>query len=176
MTTPTPTRNGAALTAQAAMVHTAQVEIQILRVGKKQVTLSMFRQLPVKPLVDWWAMVDAERYATWEEASPLTLQGVPWGHVNYWWSGNETDNNDYINEQGELDWRYRRCSRLHLVWQDDAGLYRDIVYWFCPKDVLDYGEVAGQTPILAARERDIEQWWRHTFQALRALPQLFIAV
>ena len=65
MTTHT-TSNGKVLTAHEATISTAQVEIQTLRVGKKQVTMGMFRQIPYEPLID---------------LDTMTLRGVPWGHA-----------------------------------------------------------------------------------------------
>jgi hypothetical protein len=95
----TSTPNGALLTAPAVRVQTAQVEISMVRVGKKHVTQAMFRQLPFKAIT----------------LSPTPLfRGDPWGHVNYWWGGDER--------------RYISGARLHLVWQEQGRLYRDIVY------------------------------------------------
>ena len=60
------------LTTHEATVQTVQVEIQVLKVGKKQVTMGLFRQLPREVLLD---------------PDTLQLRGVPWGHVQYWWEG-----------------------------------------------------------------------------------------
>jgi hypothetical protein len=51
-----------------ATITTATISIKALQIGKKQMTQSVFKQLPVAPLID-------------EEAA--TLQGTVWGHVNY---------------------------------------------------------------------------------------------
>jgi hypothetical protein len=82
-----------------ATVQTMQVEIQVLKVGKKQVTMGMFRQLPAAPLLS---------------GEELSLRGVPWGHVNYWWDGDGSRNND--------------DARLHIIWQQDTGLYRSVIH------------------------------------------------
>jgi hypothetical protein len=51
-------------------VHTLSVSVQALRIGTKQVTQSVFRQLREEPIID---------YNTGE------LTGVPWGSVQYFW-------------------------------------------------------------------------------------------
>jgi hypothetical protein len=73
----TPTGNGAVLTAHEAIIQTASVEIQTLRVGKKQVTMGMFRQLPYKHLIDWSALVAVCR------GFPVGIayDGTPWGGI-----------------------------------------------------------------------------------------------
>lgn len=92
------TQNGAVLTTHEATVQTAQVEIQVLKVGKKQVTMGLFRQLPLQPLL---------------HRTTLVRQGNAWGHVNYWWV-----------EDGSPP---SSGTRLHVVWEAGGALYRDIV-------------------------------------------------
>lgn len=53
-----------------ASITTAAITIKALQVGKKQMTQSVFRQLPEALLVD---------------EDKLELMGQPWGHVNYRW-------------------------------------------------------------------------------------------
>ena len=50
-----------------AEIKTVTVQIETMTVGRKQVTLSLLRQLREEPLID----------------STGTLNGVPWGYVNY---------------------------------------------------------------------------------------------
>jgi hypothetical protein len=99
------------LTTKEATVQTVQVEIQTLRVSKKQVTMGLFRQLPYERLVD-----------------PETVQlcGVPWGHVNYWWEGD-----------GRNDLWMHNSHRLHVVWQLGETLRRAVVYEKPPQDEMD---------------------------------------
>ena len=100
-----PTTNGAVLTAHEATIQTASVDIHTLRVGKKQVTMGMFRQLPLRSIT----------------IHPGTdFEGEPWGHVNYWWDGDGRQTNEY---SGSLS----RATALHVVWQLGERLYRDIV-------------------------------------------------
>ena len=90
------------LTAKEATIQTVQVEIQALKVGKKQVTMGLFRQLPLKDLID---------------ARHITLAGVPWGYVQYWWDADGVRPEDY-----------RRGKRLHVVWQEGNELHRSPCY------------------------------------------------
>jgi hypothetical protein len=173
---PTHQRNGAVLTAQTATIQTAQVSIQVLRVGTKQVTMGMFRQLPLKPLVDWCAFLEAEEQGRWEVRAPLQHAGTPWGHVNYWWAENDRENSHYLTEAGALE--YGHGPRLHLVWQDEEGLYRDIVYYSLPRWIMTYvtAEARGGPPVLQHRSQEMKTWWRALWTSFEALPQLFIAV
>jgi hypothetical protein len=97
----TTTGNGVALAAHEAIIQTASVNIQTLRVGKKQVTIGLFRQLPCDTLLD---------------PETLQLRGVPWGHVNYWW-----DSDGSGGDGGHAE-------KLHVVWQLGDALKRAIVY------------------------------------------------
>jgi hypothetical protein len=98
--------NGAVLTAHEATVQTAQVEIRVMKVGKKQVTMGLFRQLPLRPIT----------------TCPGTLfEGEPWGHVNYWWDGDGRHLSEYTDKP-------ITATALHVVWQLGDVLYRDVVY------------------------------------------------
>jgi hypothetical protein len=59
------------ITAATARITTAEVSIRAVQVGRKQVTLSVFRQVPYADILG----ADGE------------LLGEPWGWVNYWWDG-----------------------------------------------------------------------------------------
>ncbi|WP_328314144.1 hypothetical protein OG432_30385 [Streptomyces sp. NBC_00442] len=82
------------LTTQNASITTVAVEVQALTISGKQVTLSVFRQLREESLI----------------SSDGTLNGVPWGYVNY---------------------HPDRCSdsppHWHIVWQDGGELRRSRV-------------------------------------------------
>lgn len=62
------------ITALEAVVKTAAVEVRLLTLNGKQVTLSVFRQFQDEDLID-------------KETSQLL--GTPWGKVNYFWGGCE---------------------------------------------------------------------------------------
>lgn len=81
------------LTAQTATITTAAVEVKTLTVSGKQVTLAVFRQLREEPLI----------------AEDGTLNGVPWGYVNY--------HPDKCG--GDRHW--------HVVWQQGDELLRSRV-------------------------------------------------
>lgn len=72
------------LAAQSATITTAAVQVQSLTIGRKQVTLAVFRQLRDEPLI----------------AQDGTLNGVPWGAVNY-----------HPDKCGDI------ADHWHIVWQ-----------------------------------------------------------
>jgi len=82
-----------------AIVHTASIEVRVLTINGKQLTLSVFRQIPYGVLVN-----------------RLTgkFNGTAWGWVNYFWTGAEE-----YDDIGVL--------HLHVVWQKGNTLYRDLV-------------------------------------------------
>lgn len=80
-----------ALTVHNAEIKTAAVEIRTLTISGKQVTLAVFRQLREEPLI----------------AEDGTLNGVPWGIVNY--------HPDKCANDGE---------HIHVVWQLGVDLMR----------------------------------------------------
>jgi hypothetical protein len=164
MTERTARPNGAVLTAHEAMIQTATVEIHTLRVGKKQVTMGMFRQLPYEELIDWeelWAVSDGY------DVDTAFFIGTPWGHVNYWWQGDFPRRCTYTNEWGQ--WQ-GRGEKLHLVWQWQGQLYRCVLCEWLPDWVcrLEANKAYGVT--------DLRTAWYKVWRRLEALPQLFIAV
>lgn len=79
------------LTAQTATITTAAVQVQTLTISGKQVTLAVFRQLRQEQLI----------------AHDGTLNGVPWGTVNY-----------HPDRCGDSD------THWHIVWQRGDELLR----------------------------------------------------
>jgi len=53
---------------QHPAVHTLSVSVKVMKMGPKQVTLAVFRQLDEEPLID---------------DETVALRGVPWGRINY---------------------------------------------------------------------------------------------
>jgi hypothetical protein len=84
----------AKLTVQNAEIKTAAVELKTLTVSGKQVTLAVFRQLREEPLI----------------AEDGTLNGVPWGTVNY-----------HPDKCGDAP------DHAHVVWQRGTELLRSAV-------------------------------------------------
>ena len=119
-----------ALTVHNAEIHTATVEIKTLTISGKQVTLAVFRQLPEKPLIN----------------DDGTLNGIPWGRVNY-----------HPDKKGcDSLTRVHRYAHRHVVWQRGTELLRATQVYIGGYD---------PSPEYAA-----------AFRALDDLPQLFIAV
>jgi hypothetical protein len=85
------------ITAQEATIKTASIEVKVLTLnGGKQMTLAVFRQLPVLEE----AILDPQT---------LELRPIPWGTVNY---HPDCDNSS--------------ARHLHVVWQQGNKLYRSI--------------------------------------------------
>lgn len=82
------------LTTQNAQITTATVQVKTLTISGKQVTLSVFRQLREEALISYDG----------------TLNGVPWGYVNY--------HPDKCGGQAD---------HWHVVWQFGADLLRSKV-------------------------------------------------
>lgn len=83
-----------ALTTETATITTATIEVKALTIGARQVTLAVFRQLREDPLI----------------AENGTLNGVPWGIVNY--------HPDKCSDDKE---------HIHVVWQNGTELRRSAV-------------------------------------------------
>ncbi len=83
------------LTTQNATITTATIQVQAMTIGARQVTLSVFRQLIEEPLI----------------ADDGTLNGEPWGTVNY--------------HPGKCGESY--AEHWHAVWQRGEELRRSIV-------------------------------------------------
>ncbi|TMR95586.1 hypothetical protein [Nonomuraea basaltis] len=79
------------LNTQNAEITTVTVEVKTITISRKQVTLSVFRQLREEPIL----------------SKDLTLNGVPWGYVNY--------HPAKCGDEGE---------HLHVVWQKGNDLLR----------------------------------------------------
>lgn len=88
---------GKQLNAQNAVIKTATVEIKALTVSGRQVTQAVFRQLREEELI----------------AEDGTLNGVPWGYVNYHPDKCGGDLGD--------------CQHRHIVWQRGEELLRSHV-------------------------------------------------
>ena len=84
------------LTVHNAQITTAAVEVKTLTISGKQVTLAVFRQLREEPLI----------------ADDGTLNGVPWGTVNY-----------HPDKCGNAD----QADHWHVVWQRGSDLLRSRV-------------------------------------------------
>jgi hypothetical protein len=135
------------LTPKNAIIQTATVEIKTLTLSGKQVTLAVYRQLPECDILD----VDWDK-----ELKPIiTMNGTPWGLVNYCLPGCPKE------------------QHLHVVWQDGDTLYRSTTRNFYNSDVdIEREESPEQKRVLRKENEE----WRKLYYRLNQLPQLFIAV
>lgn len=95
------------ITRQQPHIETLQVSVQVVRIGPKQMTLAVFRQLKKQDLVDW---------------DTLELRGVPWGTVQY--KPGDCDDDLYYDHP-------------HVVWQRGEELRRCCWprrYWDGPEE------------------------------------------
>lgn len=103
-----PRENVMKLTVQNAEVKTATVEVKTLTISGKQVTLAVFRQLRESTLLKF------------HNDDTMTLNGVPWGWVNY------------HPDKCAVDYPHR-----HVVWQKGLELRRARVYAPYPEGLDD---------------------------------------
>lgn len=89
------------MTTHDPRITTVQVEIQVLKIGAKQMTLSVFRQLTLEPIF----------------APDGSWRGTPWGWVNYFW-----DSCGVVALYADL----ANKKYLHVVWQDGNTLKRSL--------------------------------------------------
>jgi hypothetical protein len=88
-------------------INTLSVELKMVNVNKKQMTLSVFRQIPEKSFLK----------------DDLTYRGIPWGWVNYFWNPPERDTKVDSLFLDPLD-------KIHLLWQKENKLYRHPLYFY----------------------------------------------
>lgn len=81
------------ISVEEVRIQSATVEIKILTVAGKQMTLAVFRQLPEEPLVDY---------------GHVKLLGKPWGRVNYHVGCEGYDDLDHIHVVWQEDKELRR--------------------------------------------------------------------
>jgi hypothetical protein len=167
------TTNHSPLTTADVTIQTATVSVKTLVLGKKQMTLSVFRQLPRRHIIDM------------DEDDMLCLLGEPWGLVNYFWDGCGYRVHD------------RPAEHLHVIWQLKSQLYRACVgrvscrqhtrgWMFCGDEHgvaviaqggCEYGLHGDfwECPLRHEESPEVEHWNEFYWQ-LDRLDQLFIAV
>lgn len=99
------------LTVHNASVTTMTVEVKTLTIGARQVTLGIFRQLDEGPLI----------------ANDGTLNGIPWGRVNYCPDGKNCGVYTITSYGGDCQNRFD-AEHMHIVWQQGVNLYRSFVH------------------------------------------------
>lgn len=122
--------NGISIHKDHAIVHTVGVDVKILRINKKQMTMGVFRQLTEESIF----LADG------------TLRGIPWGWVNYRWSATNEDTDCYVIYQigdklrkspipksdvdtAVLCWMYDGYNDLLLIRKDNKRLYNECKRW-----------------------------------------------
>lgn len=83
------------ITIHQAEVETFTVQVKVITVNNRKMTLSVFRQLEKRNFV---------------HHNTLKTQGEIWGRVNYHWDGCGGDN---------------EAKHQHIVWQEGESIYRD---------------------------------------------------
>jgi len=150
------------LDAKHAVIHTASIQIRTLTIEGKQVTLSVFRQLPEGEIIDW---------DSWDLRGPdVFLEGPVWGLVRYYWGDYRTP--DVIDNSAN--------DAFHVVWQKGERLYR--------RYISTNGPFYGQVTLGSAYRRwcfpydrqfdvtwDAIHWSRYV-EYFQQFDQLFIAV
>lgn len=168
------------VTVDQASLNVVGVSIKTLSIGKKQMTLAVFRQLRHAPI---W---DTEK---------LRPYGNVWGHVNYFWDGDgRPDANAGVTIRGR--WCAMRSANkpIHLLWQCGPDLCRSCLY-------VDLGEAASDYPLFhptldqlrrgdsrvneplekewrarAPDQKHVRAWDLFCGRHIRTAEQLFIAV
>jgi hypothetical protein len=139
--------------ASQATIQTATVEVKVIKIGKRQLTLSVFRQLPERQVID---------------AELLALRGEPWGRVNYRW---QFDRGPY--EQMVPD-------SVQVVWQASGVLFRcHVTRWFAySQEAQPWQQEAHERLRGMPKEerKAFRRCWEEIYDRLAALDQLFIAV
>jgi hypothetical protein len=174
-------------------VQTATVSIQTIRVGKRQVTQAMFRQIPRKPIFDWY---DFARYVDqgwyedrWEDLLVIPDSIGAWGHVQYFWEGDyagiDYRTNPYTSCSCHVDHRsddddyfYGGDGKRHLLYVQHGKPYRAIIFDQPPQCILNScHSYSPCNPLFSFQDSIvIRDWWQERYAELTALPQLYIAV
>ncbi len=98
------------LTKDHAIIHTATIDVKIMRLNKRQVTMAVFRQLDAESIFN----------------SNGTLAGKPWGRVNYTWKDSPRGTAFHIVWQDGDS--IKRSAVPRDIWGPDSWL-RDISVW-----------------------------------------------
>jgi hypothetical protein len=153
---------GKQLNVQNATVTTATIEVKTLTIGARQVTQGIFKQLIEEPLI----------------AEDGTLNGVPWGHVNY--CSDDCGSYHYRDSRPGVQRDWDRGHR-HFIWQRGTTLYRCVVY---SVDAESRGRLQHRRDVDSNRHVSFCAWdaysdetrerHRQVRATLAQLPQLFI--
>lgn len=146
-------RRSCMLQKQHAVIHTTSIDVKIIRLDKRQVTLSVFRQLEEKSI-----------FSNRMGEAP-SLLGVPWGLVRYTWKGSPKWTDRYLVWQ-ECDKIYR----MPLVSDIDEWCYT-FFNWMGLIDLLEEYHQPDPDPLYLS-------WYKQVcdhLETFEQLDQLFIA-
>lgn len=156
-------------TTQRPHIETLSVNVQVIRIGQRQMTQAVFRQLPYSDWVTGWFVPPPEGCRLDTQA---TQGGILWGHVAYYWQ--------YCCEESVLrsyGKYFGAGAHWHLVWQKGETLYRCGIPFECPRKFwtkrTSYGE---QNLYDKALIDQLVNHWEALRVTIHDAGQLFIAV
>jgi len=113
------------------VIHTLSIDVKIIRIDKRQVTQSVFKQISEKSIF---------RYRPSVSQCEVILEGIPWGIVRY----------TYSKTPQWVDY--------YLVWQDNKLLYRTPLPYLRDEDKRD--KIESKTPWWGCPRCDTTDWGR----------------
>ncbi len=152
------------ITITDASIKQVSIEVKVIKIDNKQMTLAVFRQLPEERLID---------HLTGK------LRGIPWGRVNYHVECSDavpvlTYGHEVIDKVFQEKGRKHVDPHLHIVWQKGNELRRSIVRDWTFREWPSYEEYSEN--LTQDEIEHIAIAWLQSYAQLKALDQLFIAV
>jgi len=155
-----------------AILHTASIDVKVLRIDKRQMTMGVFRQLPESPVVD----------------TGFCLNGQMWGIVRYTWKETPQWATAYVVWEHEgtlykspIVTNWKECEELILI--DDKYLNQRMEgltgYYDPPCGGIPMQEMARVVSKGPTSKCGMYEWIENVFnfiQMIEQLDQLFIAV
>jgi hypothetical protein len=125
--------NGSVASTNNVSITTLSVNIRVVQMNEKQTTLAKFKQFHEAPLIN----------------DDLTLNGLIWGYVNYYWDDMDRDHRHFVFQMGE---------------GEDEELYRDLVDLRPSKDFY-YGSGDNQAGVNGYQRiaRRVENAFLHVY-------------
>ena len=150
---------------EEAQIKTASVQIKTLTVNSRKLTLTVFRQIHRKLIID----IDT-----------MQLKGIPWGSVNYYWNDDWGKIHLLWQEENEL----KRCIltmqevRTKQGWTEIIQLGNDLFSWkrrerSLSNEDMDRDEVYEADKRFALSKRG---QWNKLINILSQKDHLFIAL
>ena len=148
------TGNPVVLTTDSIAVTTCLVSLKTVQVNNRQMTKSLFRQLPKTPLFD---------------PESLRLTGLVWGWVNY--DTERSKNRNYVVQSGPTLFTSEfRVMDFQMVWEDRyKDLYNESSMHWIPLELRKW--LGAQREVPPA----YPEAWNKLMETLKAVEQLFIA-